>query len=907
MKKFLFFSLMMRMLSKRVLVLISILLFLLLLPLVYAGYCENAPHYPSLKEAKGRGTCCRNDIGCVGYACAMSGGYAFCADLDSDGWADDCAHGECNNIGSCQPCEKHDSCPDKGMQKILDDPDCRRSLPIYGCTDIVEPGVYYLNNDILDYDGPRYICINIKANDVILDCQGKTINGTRWIRTEPTTTYASYGIILESVNRAKIKNCSVNNWCYGINVISGSHNTIENNTISSCEREGILVEASSYNTIENNTIYSNQCGVKVTHTGQLGYGTALGSTYNTIENNTIYSNREYGIYICGVINEQNTIKRNEIDSNHIGIKLTGERNEIVSNRIENSNNAGIDLPGGATYYTSRDNIIYNNLFNNTKNVDIYGTAPGWVKNYWNTTKQEGENILGKGKYIGGNYWTNPSHTEFSDKCSDEKDCICNEPYKLDENNVDYLPLTLWCDCLDKCCHTDKKTLLKKDSGGTYTCKGAYGFCKYSVEKECPTDAKDSDNSPPPEARYFSSTINNDLKVKGSCIKYTGCANGECTSDYPVWDKCTEACLSSEDKTRIGKADINGDGTINILDIAIVAKAYGSYPGHPNWNSKADLDGNDVINILDIAKVAKEYGKDFTQPCYLIEYYASGGSCVEEKVNCSQIFGFGWGCYQDRCANCTELGCPAWRIDFTGCRDICNKKGFNISYTCNKVTGGCDESKTDYYEPVSSNTTCVNGGEVKANSTYNCGVVYKCKEGDCSGYLRYVACDGKGYCDDKAEKYFAAKEVFAPSGYVLTSDCGKKEGYCGKCGTCSNGICAGEGCPPGSTQACGDCGTQTCGSNCQWGACEGEGCHPWSTEACGRCSSGTQTCGSNCQWGQCLGETGCEPGSTGDSCSKGRCCTGTYKCNNNCQWECDSHPDSSLCDIGCRSDCTCETG
>jgi len=55
-------------------------------------------------------------------------------------------------------------------------------------------------------------------------------------------------------------------------------------------------------------------------------------------------------------------------------------------------------------------------------------------------------------------------------------------------------------------------------------------------------------------------------------------------------------------------DINGDGVVNILDIAIVAKAYGSYPGHPRWNPAADLDGSGIVNILDVARVAKDYGK-----------------------------------------------------------------------------------------------------------------------------------------------------------------------------------------------------------------------------------------------------------------------------------------------------------
>ena len=55
-------------------------------------------------------------------------------------------------------------------------------------------------------------------------------------------------------------------------------------------------------------------------------------------------------------------------------------------------------------------------------------------------------------------------------------------------------------------------------------------------------------------------------------------------------------------------DLNQDGTVNILDIAILARAYGCKPGDQNWNFTADLDKNGIINILDISMVARDYGK-----------------------------------------------------------------------------------------------------------------------------------------------------------------------------------------------------------------------------------------------------------------------------------------------------------
>jgi len=60
-------------------------------------------------------------------------------------------------------------------------------------------------------------------------------------------------------------------------------------------------------------------------------------------------------------------------------------------------------------------------------------------------------------------------------------------------------------------------------------------------------------------------------------------------------------------------DINGDGKVDIRDVATVAKAYGSYPGAPNWNPQADITGpaevpDGKVDIRDVALVAKHFGE-----------------------------------------------------------------------------------------------------------------------------------------------------------------------------------------------------------------------------------------------------------------------------------------------------------
>jgi len=55
-------------------------------------------------------------------------------------------------------------------------------------------------------------------------------------------------------------------------------------------------------------------------------------------------------------------------------------------------------------------------------------------------------------------------------------------------------------------------------------------------------------------------------------------------------------------------DLNGDGKVNIQDITIVASAYGTELGDPNWDATVDFDNNGWISIIDIIIVAKEFGK-----------------------------------------------------------------------------------------------------------------------------------------------------------------------------------------------------------------------------------------------------------------------------------------------------------
>ena len=57
-----------------------------------------------------------------------------------------------------------------------------------------------------------------------------------------------------------------------------------------------------------------------------------------------------------------------------------------------------------------------------------------------------------------------------------------------------------------------------------------------------------------------------------------------------------------EETRLG--DVNGDGSVNILDLMLISSNFGQTGKHP-----ADANGDDVVNVLDLVIVANALGKD----------------------------------------------------------------------------------------------------------------------------------------------------------------------------------------------------------------------------------------------------------------------------------------------------------
>jgi hypothetical protein len=78
----------------------------------------------------------------------------------------------------------------------------------------------------------------------------------------------------------------------------------------------------------------------------------------------------------------------------------------------------------------------------------------------------------------------------------------------------------------------------------------------------------------------------------------------------VFESVLVSSLAVSDSVLDPVVDLNYDGKVDIVDVFIVARAFGSKPGDSKWNPDANIDNDSVITIMDIVIVALSFGRVF---------------------------------------------------------------------------------------------------------------------------------------------------------------------------------------------------------------------------------------------------------------------------------------------------------
>lgn len=114
-----------------------------------------------------------------------------------------------------------------------------------------------------------------------------------------------------------------------------------------------------------------------------------------------------------------------------------------------------------------------------------------------------------------------------------------------------------------------------------------------------------DNGYPSGGNYWSDYHGND-SFSGPYQNVTG---GDGIGDAPyVMDAVSSDRYPLMGPWKNPVGDVNMDGKVDGADIAIVAMAFGSFPGDPRWNALADLNEDQRIDGKDIVIVAINFGK-----------------------------------------------------------------------------------------------------------------------------------------------------------------------------------------------------------------------------------------------------------------------------------------------------------
>jgi len=461
------------------------------------------------------------------------------------------------------------------------------------------------------------------------------------------------GIQMDTSGGHNISGNIVSNCVYGIDLFESSNNIVVGNILLDNGMIGISLAYSSNNNISDNYIYGSTYGIKIDSSSvdndvfsntvsETSYGIVMNNSGTNIVGSNNVSGKVTGIYstyssgnnvIGNIVWESafaiefyggtsSNVLGNTVSASGYGIYLAFASGITVDGNLASNNDWGVYLHGADSNTIKNNTAAYNKYYGLTMVSDSNGNFI-YFNNLIHNVKQLFQDASSGGntwyKPVGvnnyGNYWTDYNGLDT------DKDGVGET--QIPHAGVDNYPL------MNPTMTVHDVAIINVKTSATTVIAGQVVIVTVIARNEGTVNETFILT-----AKYFNRIIGTQTVTNLTLYASTTLTFNWDTTDVPsgfnYQISADASVIAGEtdqiDNTKIDGTvevkeriigDVNMDGTVDLNDLILLNKAYGShgpdynYPGEPaspNWNQDADLNKDNIINGLDLFMLSKNYGK-----------------------------------------------------------------------------------------------------------------------------------------------------------------------------------------------------------------------------------------------------------------------------------------------------------